>query len=197
MIGRLRPERGAVVFDQRDVTRVATHARCRAGIALTHQIPHPFEALTVFENVLVGGIFGGGRAERSAHAPALAALALTGLADRVNTRAGTLTLLERKRLELARALATGPELLLLDEFMAGLNPAETAEAMALIRRLLDEGLTVLMVEHIVWALMDLSRRLIVLSAGEKIAEGPPALVAADPRVIDVYLGAERPAAGRR
>src|SRR5437660_798060 len=121
LIGRLRPERGAVVFAERDVTMTPPHARCRAGIALTHQIPHPFEALTVFENVLVGGIFGGGRAERLASAPALAALALAGLAGRANTRAGTLTLLERKRLELARALATAPRVLLLDEIAGGLG----------------------------------------------------------------------------
>ena len=114
-----------------------------------------------------------------------------GLEGRAQTPAARLTLIDRKRLELARALATAPQLLLLDEFMAGLNPAETATAMALVRRLVDGGLTVLMVEHIVWALMDLARRIIVLSAGEKIAEGPPAAVAADPAVVDVYLGSER------
>ena len=102
-----------------------------------------------------------------------------------------LTLIDRKRLELARALATGPKLLLLDEFMAGLNPVETAEAMVLIRSLQSRGLSVLMVEHIVWALMELSQRIIVLSAGETIAEGRPDAVAADPNVIDVYLGTER------
>ena len=96
--------------------------------------------------------------------------------------------MDRKRLELARALATAPELLLLDEFMAGLNPTETESAMALIRRLQGEGVTLLMVEHIVWALMDLAQRIIVLSAGEKIADGAPGAVAADPTVVDVYLG---------
>ena len=96
--------------------------------------------------------------------------------------------MDKKRLELARALATSPALLLLDEFLAGLNPAETASAMALVRRLVGEGITVLMVEHIVWALLDLSRRVLVLSAGEKIADGPPAAGAADPAVGDVYRG---------
>jgi ABC-type branched-subunit amino acid transport system ATPase component len=105
--------------------------------------------------------------------------------------AAQLTLIDRKRLELARALATSPRLVLLDEFMAGLNPAETATAMTLIRTLVGDGLTVLMVEHIVWALMELSRRIIVLSAGEKIAEGPPEAIAADPSVVEVYLGSDR------
>src|SRR6185436_7239647 len=152
---------------------------CARGIARTFQLVRPFGGLTALENVLVGRLYGraaGGRATASADAERL--LALVGLEGRAATPAARLTLIDRKRLELARALATSPDLLLLDEFMAGLNPTETAAAMSLIRGLVAEGLTVLMVEHIVWALMDLSRRLIVLSAGEKIAEGPPETVAA-------------------
>jgi len=143
----------------------------------------------------VGCLYG---RRRGADAPteALRLLALVGLEGRAATPAAALTLMDRKRLELARALATGPELLLLDEFMAGLNPTETATAMGMIRRLVADGLSVLMVEHIVWALMDLARRIVVLSAGEKIADGPPAAVAADSRVVDVYLGVERPGAAR-
>ena len=188
MIGRLRPERGAVVFNERDVTRVATHARCRAGIALTHQIPHPFEALTVFENVLVGGIFGGGRAERTASAPALVALELTGLAGRANTRAGTLTLLERKRLELARALATAPRVLLLDEIAGGLGEQEVLELVEVIRRVHREGVAIVWIEHIVHALRSVVSRLAVISAGRLLTEGPPDDVMQSPEVQRVYLG---------
>jgi len=192
LIGRLRPERGAVVFAERDVTTTPPHARCRAGIALTHQIPHPFEALTVFENVLVGGIFGGGRAERSAHAPALAALALTGLADRANTRAGALTLLERKRLELARALATAPRVLLLDEIAGGLGEPEVLELVEVIRRVHREGVAIVWIEHIVHALRSVVGRLAVIAAGRLLTEGPPDEVMRSPEVQRVYLGIDVP-----
>src|SRR5262245_25258798 len=122
--GRLRPDRGRILFGGRDVTAMPAHARCRAGIALTHQIPHPFEAMTVFENVLVGATHGGGLSERDASDICLDALQLTRLGSRANTRAGVLTLLERKRLEVARALATGPRVLLLDEIAGGLGELE-------------------------------------------------------------------------
>jgi len=187
--GALVPDGGRIRFHGRDIAGLAPHRICGRGVARTFQLVRPFGGLTARDNVLVGRLYGrhhGGRAAAMAEAARL--LALVGLDGRADTPASRLTLIDRKRLELARALATGPELLLLDEFMAGLNPAETATAMALVRGLVADGLTVLMVEHIVWALMDLARRILVLSAGEKIAEGPPAVVAADPNVVDVYLG---------
>jgi len=191
--GALRPDRGRIRLQGRDVAGLAPHRLCARGVARTFQLVRPFAELSALDNVRVGCLYGRKRGGGGgARAEAARLLALVGLEGRAATPASALTLMDRKRLELARALATGPELLLLDEFMAGLNPAETAAAMALIRRLVAEGLTVLMVEHIVWALMDLARRIMVLSAGEKIADGPPAVVAADARVVDVYLGAARP-----
>jgi len=160
--GALRPDAGRIRFQGHDVTGLAPHRICARECAST-----------------VG-----------ATADALRLLALVGLEGRAGQPASALTLMDRKRLELARALATSPRLLLLDEFMAGLNPAETGEAMTLIRELQAGGITVLMVEHIVWALMDLSHRIIVLSAGEKIADDLPAAVAGDPAVVDVYLGTD-------
>ena len=187
--GALRPDAGRIRLRGEEVGGLAPHRVCARGIARTFQLVRPFARLTALENVLVGRLYGRARGTRpAALAEAERLLALVGLVDKARLPASRLTLIDKKRLELARALATSPHLLLLDEFMAGLNPAETATAMALIRALQAGGVTVLMVEHIVWALMDLSRRIIVLSAGEKIAEGPPDAVAADPAVVDVYLG---------
>jgi branched-chain amino acid transport system ATP-binding protein len=190
--GALAPDAGHVRLGGREIGGLAPHRVCAHGVARTFQLVRPFAGLTARENVLVGRLFGrAGAARASAVGEAERLLALVGLGGRAEVPAAQLTLIDRKRLELARALATSPRLLLLDEFMAGLNPAETATAMALIRTLVGDGMTVLMVEHIVWALMELSRRIIVLSAGEKIAEGSPDAIAADPAVVEVYLGSEQ------
>jgi branched-chain amino acid transport system ATP-binding protein len=195
--GALRPDVGQIRFDGDPIGGLARHRVCGRGVARTFQLVRAFAGLSARENVLVGRLYGRNRhAAGAATAEADRLLSMVGLSGRERVPAAQLTLIDRKRLELARALATGPRLLLLDEFMAGLNPAETAEAMSLIRLLQSQGLSVLMVEHIVWALMDLCGRLIVLSAGEKIAEGAPAVVAADPAVLDAYLGGDVKAARR-
>jgi len=192
MAGRLRPDRGAVVFDGRDVTAMPAHARCRAGIARTHQIPHPFEAMTVFENVLVGATYGGGRPERAAYAACLAALELSGLADRVNSRAGMLTLLERKRLELARALATRPRVLLLDEIVGGLSEAEVQAMVSVVRQVRSEGVAIVWIEHVVHALRSAVDRLVAIAFGRNLMDGSPDTVMASPDVQRVYLGIDVP-----
>jgi branched-chain amino acid transport system ATP-binding protein len=191
--GALVPDTGEINFLGKRTNGLLPHQLCRRGLARTFQLVRPFAGMTARENVLVG--LGYGR-ERLTGAPArdkadelLTFVGLAGLAERP---ANTLTVMDRKRLELARALATSPKLLLLDEFMAGLTPTETADAINLIRELQSRGVTVILVEHIVWALLDVSHRIVVLSAGEKIAEGAPASVAKDPHVVEVYLGESAP-----
>lgn len=187
--GALIPDAGEIRFGGERINGLPPHRICRRGLARTFQLVRPFLGLTALENVLVG--LGYGRARLSgtvARNKAIELLVSVGLEGQSSRPAHTLTVMDRKRLELARALAASPKLLLLDEFMAGLTPAETAQAIHLIRSLRNQGLTLLLVEHIVWALLDLSDRIVVLSAGEKIVEGKPAVVARDPHVIEVYLG---------
>jgi branched-chain amino acid transport system ATP-binding protein len=187
--GTLIPDAGEIRFLGERVNGLPPHRICRRGLARTFQLVRPFLGLTALENVLVGLGYGRERLSGAvARNKAFELLVSVGLDGQWSRPAHTLTVMDRKRLELARALATAPKLLLLDEFMAGLTPAETGQAIDLIRSLCNQGVTLLLVEHIVWALLDLSHRIIVLSAGEKIAEGPPSTIVKDPDVIEVYLG---------
>src|SRR5215207_4390540 len=188
--GIFPPTEGRVEFQGQDITRLPPAKRCTLGIARTFQLVRPFPHLTVLDNVAVGRIYGRQRAgsRRQAEAEALHVLAQVGLADRPSLLAKSLTLVDRKRLELGRALATRPALLLIDELLAGLNPSEVLVAMELIRQIRASGVTIVMVEHLVKAVFGLSDRMVVLNAGEKIAEGTPGEVAADERVVDAYLG---------
>ena len=188
--GFYRPDRGRVFFDEKDITASGPADRCKRGIARTFQLVRPFQSMTLGENVAVGAIYGrmpaGSR--RQAESQAREILELVGLAALFDTPAHHLTLMNRKRLELARALATQPFLLLLDEFLAGLNPSEVHAAMELIQHLRASKITIILVEHIVEAVFGISDRVIVLNVGDKIAEGSPAQIASDERVIDAYLG---------
>jgi branched-chain amino acid transport system ATP-binding protein len=189
--GNLAADAGAILLNGLDVTRKPAHERCVAGIGRAYQIPHPFENLTVFENLLVAAVHGRnapGNHVRDSVDFCAAILEDTGLIARADTPAGTLTLLERKRLELARALATGPELLLLDEIAGGLTEGECHALVGTIKGIRARGTTIVWIEHIVHALLAVVNRLVVLNFGRKIAEGDPAAVMASTEVREIYTG---------
>lgn len=188
--GGLIPGAGTIRFDGHDLARMPPQARCRAGIGRTHQIPLPFEKLTVFENLLVGAVHGHRMSERDAVQSCGEILRRLGLLKRANMLAGSLTLLERKRLEMARALATEPRLLLLDEIAGGLTEGECAELVASIREIRKTGIAILWIEHVVHALFAVIDRLVVLNFGRKIAEGSPKEVMQLPEVHQIYIGIE-------
>jgi len=187
--GYYRPESGRVVFAGHDVTRQAPHAICRLGLTRTFQLVKPFGNLSVIDNVMIGALTRLPTVS-SARLEAERVVEACGLAAHAAGQARTLPIGLRKRLEVARALATRPRLLLLDEVMAGLNPTELAGMVELIRRLHADGLTLIVIEHIMAAMMRLAQRIVVLHHGEAIAEGAPAAITQDRRVVDAYLGEE-------
>ena len=187
--GDVRADSGTVRFKGRDITHDAPHKRCRAGIGRSYQIALPFEGMTVFENLLVGAMFG---AEHNAQAQAydrcVQILDRTGLLDKANRLAGSLNLLDRKRLELARALATEPEVLLLDEIAGGLTEHEAHQLVELVNSIRAQGISIIWIEHVVHALIAVATRLLVINFGAKLAEGDPQQVMASPEVRRVYMG---------
>jgi branched-chain amino acid transport system ATP-binding protein len=186
--GGQRPDAGSIRFDGHDVTSLDAAARGKRGIARTHQIPRPFDGLTVFENVLVGATFAGQTRRGEAFARAHDAIETAGLTHLENVQAGSLRLLDRKRLELARALATSPRLLLLDEIAGGLTDRELPELIEVIARLRDNGMAIIWIEHIVHALLQVVDRLMCLAMGDVVATGDPQTVMRSPEVTEVYLG---------
>jgi branched-chain amino acid transport system ATP-binding protein len=186
--GMLRPDRGRILLDGRDITELAPEDRCRAGIGRSFQIPAPFEHLSVFENLSVAAMFGGGMSSADAVQVCGETLVLTGLEDRANRLAGSLPLLDRKRLELARALATRPRILLLDEIAGGLTQAECHILVETIRTINAQGVAVIWIEHVVHALLAMVDRLIALNFGKIVAEGDPTEVMRSSEVQTIYMG---------
>jgi branched-chain amino acid transport system ATP-binding protein len=185
--GDLSVDAGSIWFEGNDVTGLSAHRRCRMGIGRTSQVPRPFERMTVFENVLVGATYGGDGGT-SADDLAVESLRRIAMLDLANQPSGSLTLLQRKRLELGRALATQPRLLLLDEIAGGLTEAEVLELVDLIVEIRDEGIAVVWIEHIVHALLRVVDRMIAINFGVKVAEGEPEAVMQSDAVRAVYLG---------
>jgi len=191
--GEFPPTKGTVMFDDQDITRLSPDRICRMGISRTYQLVRPFLGLTILQNVLVGIYFGRKErvAEGKAHKEAGELINLMGLSEKTDYKAIHLIPVERKRLEIARALATNPRLILLDEVVAGLNPTETGKIMELIGKIRDRGVTIFMIEHVMKVVMGLSQKLIVLHHGVKISEGAPERISQDPAVIKAYLGERR------
>jgi branched-chain amino acid transport system ATP-binding protein len=188
--GTVQPDRGRVVLAGRDVTALAPERRCRMGLGRSFQVPQPFSGMTVFENLVVAAAFGGGGSEKECYPRCAELIRRCDLADKANRRAGSLTLLDRKRLELARALATRPRVLLLDEVAGGLTEHECAALVELIRDVRRGGVSIVWIEHIVHALVAVVDRLLVLHGGAFIGEGEPGAVIRLPAVRDIYMGIE-------
>ena len=192
--GEFRPDEGSILLDGVEVSRMASHQRCQLGIGRTAQIPRPFGGLTVFENVLIGATFGSGGRVSDADQAAADALAMSGMLGKANVLAGSLTLLERKRLELARALATKPRLLLLDEIAGGLTEGEVLALVDTITAIRASGVAIVWIEHIVHALLRVVDRMMAVDVGRKLIEGDPHTVMASDEVRAVYLGSDVEAA---
>jgi branched-chain amino acid transport system ATP-binding protein len=192
--GDLAADGGVIRFGGRDVTRLAPAARCRLGIGRTYQVPRPFADMTVFENLLVAAQQGGGLRRKASYAASVEALERAGMTGHANVPAERLGLLQRKRLELARALATQPSLLLLDEVAGGLTDPEVAELVEIVRGVNADGIAVIWIEHVVRALTAVVSRLICLSGGSFVGDGDPAAVLAEPAVREVFLGSDVTAA---
>ena len=188
--GDVRVDAGRVEYEGQDVTALPPHRRCRAGIGRSYQVPQPFGNMTVFENLVTAACFGGGQHEHEAWETALEVLEKTGLKPHANKPAGGMTLLNRKRLELARALATKPKLLLLDEIAGGLTEHEAKVLVDELKRIKAEGVTMIWIEHVVHALLAIADRLFVINFGCQLAEGEPRAVMDDPEVKRVYMGME-------
>jgi branched-chain amino acid transport system ATP-binding protein len=188
--GDVRCDAGRVEYEGRDITALKPHQRCRAGIGRSYQVPQPFGHMTVFENLVTAACFGGQLSEHEAWELAREVLDQTGLLPQANKAAGGLTLLNRKRLELARALATRPKLLLLDEIAGGLTEHEAKQLVEELRRIKASGVTMIWIEHVVHALLSIADRLFVINFGQRLAEGEPRAVMNDPQVRRVYMGME-------
>jgi branched-chain amino acid transport system ATP-binding protein len=188
--GELAPDSGEIRFDGRPITGLDAALRCRLGIGRTFQVPRPFQGMTVFENVLVAAQQGGGEHGAASHQLAAQVLERTGLDEVSNRLAGRLGLLDRKRLEIARALATRPRLLLLDEVAGGLTDPEMSTLSAIVRDALAQGTAVIWIEHVVRALTESMERLVCLAVGRKVGDGDPHTVLASPQVRELFLGTD-------
>lgn len=188
LIGLIMPTQGEIIYDGKNVTKMKANDRCRLGIGRTYQVPRPFEGMSVYENCLVAAVHGAGHSEKEGRRVALDALKLTELYDKREIRAGELTLLDRKRLEIARALGTEPKLLLLDEVAAGLTEAEVQDVMKMVATLKAEGYSIIWIEHVIQTMVESTDTLMCMAQGHNLIVGKPLEVMNSKLVEEVYLG---------